>query len=99
MIVATLLWSMAGVVTRHLDSTGGVEATFWRSLFNAVALVVLLGRLRGFAALGRTLASRDPTLWLSAACWAVMFTAFMPSNQPEDIQKCLTTRRPGPSTA
>ena len=91
MIVATLLWSMAGVVTRHLDSTGGVEATFWRSFFNTVALVVLLGRLRGFAALGRTLASGDPTLWLSAACWAVMFTAFMVAITMTTVANVLVT--------
>jgi len=77
MVAATLLWSMAGVVTRQLDSASGVEATFWRSFFNAVALVVLLVRLRGAMALKKTLASRDPTLWLSGLCWAVMFTAFM----------------------
>ena len=38
---------MAGVVTRHLDSAGSFEANFWRSLFNALALVVPLGSLRG----------------------------------------------------
>jgi drug/metabolite transporter (DMT)-like permease len=77
MVAATLLWSMAGVVSRQLDSATSFEATFWRSAFNAAALVVLLGRLRGFAALVRTLVSRDRTLWLSGLCWAVMFTAFM----------------------
>ena len=91
MIVATLLWSMAGVVTRHLESAGGFEATFWRSFFNAVALVVLLGRLRGFGALGRTLASRDPTLWLSGACWAVMFTAFMVAITMTTVANVLVT--------
>ena len=49
MVAATLLWSMAGVVTRQLDSATSFEATFWRSAFNAAALVVLLGRLRGVA--------------------------------------------------
>jgi drug/metabolite transporter (DMT)-like permease len=77
MVGATLLWSMAGVVSRQLDSAPAFEATFWRSAFNAAALVVLLGRLRGFAALARTLASNDRTLWLSGLCWSVMFTAFM----------------------
>jgi len=91
MILATLLWSMAGVVTRHLESAGGFEATFWRSFFNAVALVVLLGRLRGFGALGRTLASRDPTLWLSGACWAVMFTAFMVAITMTTVANVLVT--------
>ena len=77
MVVATLLWSIAGVVTRHLDSATSFEATAWRSFFNAVALIVVLGRLRGFAALAATLTSGDRLLWISGACWAVMFTAFM----------------------
>ncbi len=77
MVAATLLWSMAGVVSRQLDSVTSFEATFWRSAFNAAALIVLLGRLRGFAALVGTLRSNDLTLWLSSLCWAVMFTAFM----------------------
>ena len=77
MVAATLLWSIAGVVTRHLDSAASFEATFWRSFFNALALTLLLGWLRGFANLGRALRHGDATLWLSGACWAVMFTAFM----------------------
>jgi drug/metabolite transporter (DMT)-like permease len=77
MVAATLLWSMAGVVSRQLDSAPAFEATFWRSAFNGAALVVLLGRLRGVAALAKTLASNDRTLWLSGLCWSVMFTAFM----------------------
>ncbi|MGZ5132050.1 MAG: DMT family transporter [Caldimonas sp.] len=77
MLVATLLWSMAGVVTRQLDSAGSLEATFWRSFFNAVALVALLGVLRGWRPLAATLRGGGATLWLSGLCWAVMFTAFM----------------------
>ncbi len=91
MVLATLLWSMAGVVTRQLDSASGVEATFWRSFFNAVALVVLLTRLRGAQALKRTLASRDPTLWLSGLCWAVMFTAFMVAITMTTVANVLVT--------
>ena len=77
MIAATLLWSIAGVVTRHLDSATSFEATAWRSVFNAAALIVVLAHLRGFPALAATLRSGDRMLWISGACWAVMFTAFM----------------------
>ncbi|MGZ8261240.1 MAG: DMT family transporter [Caldimonas sp.] len=91
MLVATLLWSMAGVVTRHLEAAGGAEATFWRSFFNAVALVVLLGRIRGARALRQTLASADPTLWLSGVCWAVMFTAFMVAITMTTVANVLVT--------
>lgn len=77
MVIATLLWSIAGIVTRHLESAASFEATFWRSFFNAVALVVLLGWLRGLRRLGRSFIDGDAVLWLSGLCWAVMFTAFM----------------------
>ena len=42
MILTTLLWSMAGVVTRQLDAARSFEVNFWRSLFNALALIVAL---------------------------------------------------------
>ena len=58
MVFVTLLWSMAGVVTRRLDGATGFEATFWRSAFNALALVVLLARLRGASVLRRDAARR-----------------------------------------
>ena len=77
MVIATLLWSIAGIVTRHLESVASFEATFWRSFFDAVALVVLLGWLRGLRRLGRSFIDGDAVLWLSGLCWAVMFTAFM----------------------
>lgn len=41
MIVVTLLWSMVGVVTLHLDSAASFEVTFWCSAFNAQALIIL----------------------------------------------------------
>ncbi len=77
MLLATLLWSTAGVVTRHLEAARSFEATFWRSLFNAVALIILLVLLRGWRPLVRTLARGGTTLWISGLCWATMFTAFM----------------------
>lgn len=77
MVVATLLWSIAGVVTRQLDAARSFEVTFWRSAFNALALVVLLSCLRGPVALGRSLRFGGKALWLSGACWCVMYTAFM----------------------
>ena len=91
MVLATLLWSMAGVVTRHLDAATSFEATAWRSGVNAVALVVLLVRLRGFARLGATLNSGDPALWISGVCWAVMFTAFMVAITMTTVANVLVT--------
>jgi len=77
MATAALLWSMAGVVTRHLEAARGFEVTFWRSAFNALALVALLSWRGGPVALARALRDGGPTLWLSGLCWSVMFTAFM----------------------
>jgi drug/metabolite transporter (DMT)-like permease len=77
MIAATLLWSIAGVVTRQLDSARSFEVTFWRSAFNALALAVLLMAWRGPASVRRTLADGGRALWASGLCWCVMYTAFM----------------------
>jgi drug/metabolite transporter (DMT)-like permease len=77
MVVAALMWSIAGVVTRHLESAQRFEITFWRSAFNALGLVVMLLALRGPATLKRNFVDGGKALWLSGLCWAVMFTAFM----------------------
>jgi drug/metabolite transporter (DMT)-like permease len=77
MVAVTLMWSIAGVVTRWLDGTAPFEMTFWRSAANALSLVVLLSLLRGPATLWRALRGGGRALWLSAACWCTMFTAFM----------------------
>lgn len=42
MVVAALLWSMAGVVTRQLESAVRFEVTFWRSAFNVLSLLLIL---------------------------------------------------------
>jgi len=77
MIAVTLMWSIAGVVTRHLEAARAFEVTFWRSLFNALTLIGLLGALRGPRALFASIRDGGRTLWLSGVCWAVMYTAFM----------------------
>jgi drug/metabolite transporter (DMT)-like permease len=77
MLAVTLMWSIAGVVTRHLDSARSFEVTFWRSAFTVLALLVLLTWLRGADALMRSVRDGGRTLWLSSLCWSVMFTAFM----------------------
>ncbi|MDP2825522.1 MAG: DMT family transporter, partial [Sulfuritalea sp.] len=76
MVLVTLLWSIAGVVTRHLDAAQSFEVTFWRSLFNALALIVALGLLRGAAA-WRGILNGNRAIWISGLCWGVMYTAFM----------------------
>lgn len=91
MICVTLMWSIAGIVTRHLDNAHGFEITFWRSLFNALALLLMLGWLRGPAVLWRQLRFGGAPLWISGVCWAVMFTAFMVALTLTEVANVLVT--------
>ena len=76
MIVATLMWSIAGVVTRHLESARSFEVTFWRSFFTVLSLLVILPLWQGRAVFTR-IRHGGRALWISGVCWSVMFTAFM----------------------
>ncbi|MEO7854379.1 MAG: DMT family transporter [Rubrivivax sp.] len=91
MICVTLMWSIAGIVTRHLDRAQGFELTFWRSLFNALALLLMLGWLRGPALLWRQLRYGGRPLWISGFCWSVMFTAFMVALTLTEVANVLVT--------
>jgi len=95
MILVTLLWSIAGVVARHLDSAASFEVTFWRSLFNALTLTVALTVLRG-PTLWQGLRRWPSSLWLSGGCWAVMFTAFMVALTLTSVANVLVTMAIGP---
>jgi drug/metabolite transporter (DMT)-like permease len=75
MIVAPLLWSTAGVVTRHLQAAPAFEQVFWRSLFCAVFLAGFF-LARGEFLPGKMREGGKAAL-LSGAMWAVMFTAFV----------------------
>jgi len=95
MVLVTLLWSTAGVVTRHLEAARSFEITFWRSAFNALALIAALRWLRGPALWGQLL--RAPRLvWVSGLCWAVMFTAFMVALTLTTVANVLVTMALGP---
>ena len=95
MILVTLLWSMAGVVTRLLDSAPSFEVTFWRSTFNALALAVALTLLRGIG-LWRRLLYSPRVIWFSGICWAIMFTAFMVAITLTTVANVLITLAVGP---
>jgi drug/metabolite transporter (DMT)-like permease len=77
MLLVTLLWSTAGVVSRQLESARGFETTFWRSLACIVPLLVWMLATQGRLGLAHTLRTGGQALWLSGLCWAVMFTCFM----------------------
>jgi drug/metabolite transporter (DMT)-like permease len=74
MLAAPVLWSTAGVVTRHIERTEPFEQVFWRSFF-AFAFVTVVLSLRG----GPWKALRKAGLpaVFSGVLWAVMFTAFV----------------------
>ncbi len=76
MVLVALLWSTAGVVTRHLDAARSFEVTFWRSLFSGLGVVVALLLMRGQALWGLLLEG-GWALWVCGLCWGVMFTNFM----------------------
>jgi len=92
MIAVTLMWSIAGVVSRQLESAARFEVTFWRSAFTALSLLVILpvwraadrasgvlGTAAGQGTLQRLwgVLPASRAFWVSGVCWSVMFTAFM----------------------
>lgn len=96
MVLAATMWSIAGVVTRQLEATRSFELTFWRSAFNALALVLLLSGLRGPRVLWAALQGGGRALWLSGLCWCVMFTAFMVALSLTTVANVLVTMSVGP---
>ncbi|MDB5881805.1 MAG: family transporter [Ramlibacter sp.] len=95
MVVVTLMWSIAGVVTRHLEQARSFEVTFWRSLFTVVSLLVILPLFQGCAVFAKL---RRPSahLWISGSCWGVMFTAFMVALTLTSVANVLVTMAAGP---
>jgi drug/metabolite transporter (DMT)-like permease len=96
MLLATLMWSIAGVVTRHLDAARSFEVTFWRSLSCVISLSAMLLWLRGPQPLWRSLRTGGATLWGSGLCWTVMFTAFMMALTLTTVANVLVTMALGP---
>ncbi len=95
MVLVTLLWSTAGVVTRHLESARSFEVTFWRAFFTVLSLSLLLPWVSGKAVFRRTLTA-GRSFWLSAVCWSVMFTAFMVALTLTSVGNVLVTMSMGP---
>jgi len=76
MTAVTLMWSTAGVVTRHLEQARSFEVTFWRSFFTVLSLLVILPLFQGRDVF-RRMRSGGAALWISGVCWCGMFTFFM----------------------
>jgi drug/metabolite transporter (DMT)-like permease len=95
MVAVTLMWSIAGVVTRHLERAHSFEVTFWRSFFTTVSLLVILPFFQGRHVFAR-LRAGGGWLWLSGVCWSVMFTAFMVALTLTSVANVLITLAVGP---
>jgi drug/metabolite transporter (DMT)-like permease len=95
MVIVALMWSIAGVVTRYLESAQSFEVTFWRSLFTLLSLLVLLPLFRGREAFAQ-LRTGGKALWISGLCWATMFTAFMVALTLTSVANVLVTLAAGP---
>ena len=76
MLAVALMWSTAGVVTRHLEAAKSFEVTFWRSFFTVLSLAVLLPLFKGRDVFSK-MRHAGRAFWISSVCWCGMFTFFM----------------------
>jgi drug/metabolite transporter (DMT)-like permease len=90
MVAVTLMWSTAGVVTRHLEHAQKFEVTFWRSFFTMLCLLVLLPAFKGREVFGR-MRQGGAALWLSGLCWSGMMTFFMVAIMLTTVANVLVT--------
>lgn len=95
MVAATLLWSTAGVVTRHLEAARSFEVTFWRAFFTLVSLAVILPLWQGWG-VWRRMREEGAVLWMSGLCWSVMFSTFMVALTMTSVANVLITMAAGP---
>jgi drug/metabolite transporter (DMT)-like permease len=95
MVAVTLMWSIAGVITRHLEHARSFEVTFWRSFFTVLSLLVILPFFQGRVVFDK-IRRGGWALWLSGVCWSVMFTAFMVALTLTSVANVLVTMAIGP---
>ena len=95
MVAVTLMWSIAGVITRHLEQARSFEITFWRSFFTVLSLLVILPFFQGREVFAK-IRHGGPALWVSGLCWSVMFTAFMLALTLTSVANVLVTMAVGP---
>ncbi len=95
MVAVALMWSTAGVVTRHLEAARSFEVTFWRSAATVLSLLVILPLFKGRAVFTGLL-SAGPTFWVSGLCWCGMFTFYMLALTLTSVANVLVTLAIGP---
>ena len=76
MVLITLLWSTAGVVTRSLETAHSFEVNFWRSAITLITLSALLTLLEG-KKFWINFLRPSKKIWVSGVCWSIMFSSFM----------------------
>jgi drug/metabolite transporter (DMT)-like permease len=94
MIIAPLLWSSAGVVTRHIERAPAFEQVFWRSLFAFAFVAFALAFLRRNP-VKAAFSAGLPGLY-SGLMWAAMFTAFVVALSLTSIANTLVTMSVSP---
>jgi drug/metabolite transporter (DMT)-like permease len=95
MVAVTMMWSIAGVITRQLEYASSFEVTFWRSFFTVLSLLVILPFFQGRQVFARILRG-NRSFWISGLCWSVMFTAFMLALTLTTVANVLVTLSVGP---
>jgi drug/metabolite transporter (DMT)-like permease len=95
MVAVALMWSTAGVVTRHLEFARSFEVTFWRAFFTSVTLLVILPFFQGREVFAKIRHASLP-FWLSGICWSIMFTAYMVALTLTSVGNVLVTMSIGP---
>ena len=95
MVGVTMMWSIAGVITRQLEHARSFEITFWRSFFTVASLMVILPFFQGREVFAK-IRNGGAALWISGLCWSVMFTAFMVALTLTSVANVLVTMSVGP---
>ena len=95
MIAVTFMWSIAGAVTRQLESAKSFEVTFWRSFFTLISLLIILPLWKG-SGVFKAMNWKSGAFWVSGVCWSVMFTAFMVALTLTTVGNVLVTMAVGP---
>jgi len=95
MVVAPVLWSLAGVLTRQIQSAGAFEMAFWRSSFAAAFVFLALLFLQGKRHWDSLRAAGAPGL-VSGAMWAIMFTCFIVALTLTTVANVLVVSSLGP---
>jgi drug/metabolite transporter (DMT)-like permease len=95
MVVAPVLWSLAGVLTRQIQSAGAFEMAFWRSSLAAAFVFLALLFLQDKRP-WRTLRAAGLPGLVSGAMWAVMFTCFIVALTLTTVANVLVVSSLGP---